>query len=615
MRPEGLEPPAYWFEASRSIQLSYRRTLTNHKTALSIAFSRDLCYSIGCMLVELVVENLAVVEQVRVRFHPGLNLLTGETGSGKSLVVDALGLLFGGRASSEMIRSGAAKARVSGIFELANAAEIKPLQDAGIECEDGELLIEREIQPNGKSRAFAGSRPVTAALLKQLAPYLGDIHGQHEQQNLAAADSQREMLDEFAGTASEAADVSALYSEWKRVQQQLEDFDRGEQEKLRLADMWAFQRKEIEAVEPKQNEDDSLEAERKIQKNVTRIEESAQAAFLHLYDDPASASAQLRSALKKLEDLVRIDAGTFQPMLDSLKPASIVIDDASHTLRDYLGHLEADPARLEAIETRLAAIEKLKRKYGGSIAEILAFLDKVKLQLDSVENASERRTSLEQEGAQLAASFKQVAAKLTAKRKEAAAKLEKRVEAELATLAMAKCVFAVKIDPAEWSSRGADAIEFLISANVGEELRPLDKVASGGEMSRVALALKTCTMAMPGKPIAKKKSAQRPSRTLVFDEVDAGIGGTAADAVGRKLKRLASAEQVLCVTHLAQVASYADHHYMVDKKTEKGRTFTTLEELDGVGRAREIGRMLSGDRLTPEALKHAEQMIKAGATA
>ena len=557
------------------------------------------------MLVELVVENLAVVEQVRVRFHPGLNLLTGETGSGKSIVVDALGLLFGGRASADMIRSGSAKARVSAIFEI--SGELAPLAAAGIECEDGELIIEREIQSTGKSRAFLGSRPVTASLLREIAPFLGDIHGQHDQQNLASPEAQREMLDGFTpGSDALLDEVAKLYREWRRVGDEFAELDRNEQEKLRLADLWTFQRKEIETVDLKPHEDEQLEAERKIQKNVTRLEESATAAYALLYEDQTSVTAQLRMAQRRIEDLARIDE-SFQAVVEALKPASIAIDDASHTLRDYLGKLEADPQRVEAIETRMAAIEKLKRKYGATIDEILAFFDTVSKQLNAVESAGERRVALEKERVRLESAFKSAAAKLTVLRKDTGKKLAKKVEAELATLAMQQSVFEVRVSASsEWSAHGADFVEFLISANVGEEPRPLDKVASGGEMSRVALSLKTCTLRPGG-------SSKRAVRTLVFDEVDAGIGGGAADAVGRKLKKLAGAEQVLCVTHLAQVASYADHHYFVDKRSERGRTYTTIEELDRARRTQEIGRMLSGELLTPEALKHAEQMIKAGA--
>ena len=370
--------------------------------------------------------------------------------------------------------------------------------------------------------------------------------------------------------------------------------------------MWSFQRKEIEAVGPKPGEDDALEAERKIQKNVAKLEESATAAYALLYEDQASVTAQLSVAMRRIEDLARIDE-SFSSMLESLKPASIAIDDASHTLRDYLGKLEADPQRLEVIESRMAGMEKLKRKYGATIGEILTFFETVCKQLNAIETAGERRAELDKERDRLQAAFKVAAAKLTTLRKETGKKLAKKVEAELATLAMQQSVFEVRVSPsAEWSSHGADAVEFLISANVGEEPRPLDKVASGGELSRVALSLKTCTM--------RTGSSKKAARTLVFDEVDAGIGGGAADAVGRKLKKLAGVEQVLCVTHLAQVASYADYHYFVDKRSERGRTFTTIEELDRTRRTQEIGRMLSGELLTPEALKHAEQMMaKAGA--
>lgn len=559
------------------------------------------------MLVELVVENLAVVEHVRVRLHPGLNLLTGETGSGKSIVVDALSLLFGGRASAEMIRSGATKARIAGVFEV--PAEMAPaLKDSGVECEDGELLIEREILPNGKSRAFAGSRMVTASLLKELAPLLGDIHGQHDQQNLASKDLQREMLDSYAGNGRLLEETGHLFADWRRVSEELDELDRGEQEKLRMADLWTFQRREIESVELKPGEDEQLEAERKIQKNFARLEESANAAYELLYEGHESVSVQLRAAMRKLEDLARIDP-SFEGTVEALKPAFIAIDDASHTLRDYLGNLEADPRRLEAIESRLAAIEKLKRKYGASIDEILEFLSSVTAQLTAVESAGERRAALVSERERLGAEYGATTMRLTSARKDAARKLARQLQSELASLALQNAVCEIRITPAEaWTAHGADVVEFLFSANAGEEPKPLDRVASGGELSRIALALRTCTA-----PAASSSRKSRiAARTLVFDEVDAGIGGSAADAVAKRLKKLAAVDQVLCVTHLAQVASYADHHYFVDKRTERGRTFSTVEELDRSGRTREIGRMLSGEKLTPEALKHAEQLIKAG---
>lgn len=557
------------------------------------------------MLVELLVENYAVIERVRVRFHAGLNVLTGETGSGKSMVVDALTLLFGGRASADMVRADSAKARISGIFELPEESGARTLlEGAGIECEDNELLIEREILASGKSRAFAGSRPVTIALLRDLAPFLGDIHGQHDQQLLFSAESQREMLDSFGNLDS--TEIAGVYRRWRQCSVELEELDRAEQERLRLADLWAFQRREIESANVRAGEDAELENERRVLKNVAKLQESANAAYLALYDSPASAAAQLKLAMRKLEELSRIDETTLA-ITETLKPAALALDDASYTLRDYVAKLEADPARLDEVETRLANIDKLKRKYGGTLEEILAFLESVQTQLASAEDAGERRSRLEKERAQLSAGYTAAAAKLTEARRKAGDQLAKRVETELGSLAMAKTRFQVALEAGAWSTTGADAVQFFISPNVGEEPKPLDRIASGGELSRVALALKTCTAGVP------RKSAG-PPRTLVFDEVDAGIGGGAAEAVGRRLKRLAGGSQVLCVTHLPQIAGFADHHYRVEKHESRGRTVSSIEELEGPERAREIGRMISGERLTPEALKHAEQLLKLGAT-
>ena len=552
-------------------------------------------------------ENYAVVERVRIRFHPGLNLLTGETGSGKSIVVDALGLLFGGRASAEMVRSEANSARISGIFEAPKNRLFQGLlEEAGISVEDDELLIEREVQAGGKSRAFAGSRPVTVGLLRQMAPFLGDIHGQHDQQDLFSSDAQLQTLDEFAVDSRLLEQVQAVYKDWKQSQRELEELDKSEQEKLRLADLWSFQRKEIESAGLKPEEDVELENHRRVLRNVARLQESANAAYSALYDSPEGASTQLRIAIRKLDELCRIDS-SLQGVLETLKPAEAAIQDASHSMRDYLDKLEADPDRLEKVEARLAAIEKLKRKYGSSLDDVLEFLAQVRAELDTVENAGERKARLEKQVHELAESFREKAAELTEVRAGAAEKLSRKVERELASLAMANTIFKIQLEPAAWSERGADRVQFLLSPNRGEEARSLDKVASGGELSRIALALKTAAgNGTPGAGIP---------RTLVFDEVDSGIGGGVAESVGRRLKKLSASDQVLCVTHLAQIAGFADHHYHVEKREVKGRTVAEVEELTDEARTREIGRMLSGQKITPEALKHAEQLIRLGAKA
>jgi DNA repair protein RecN (Recombination protein N) len=552
------------------------------------------------MLQELVVENYAVVERLRIHFHSGLNLLTGETGSGKSIVVDALGLLLGGRASGDMVRTGESRARVGGIFDVRDHTAIRGLlEPSGIEIEDEELLIEREILAGGKSRAFVGSRPVAVSLLKDLAPHLGDIHGQHDQQLLFLADAQRDMLDSFAANRDPLERAAALFQQWRATGAELEELERSEQEKLRLLDLWSFQRKEIEAAALAPDEDTSLENERRVLQNVQKLEEAANTAYAAVYDAPESAISQTRIAARRLDELCRIDP-SLEGVREQLKAADLSLQEVSYALRDYVGRLEGNPARLEEVESRLAAIDKLKRKYGQSIAEILNFLEDVRRQIAAVEHAGERMEELRRERKRVASEFEKVAADLSARRSAAARKLEKKVETELAGLAMAGTVFRVAINPAPWTSNGADRIDFLVSPNPGEEPRPLEKVASGGEISRLALALKTC-LALP---------QSGPPRTLVFDEVDTGVGGSAAEGIGRRLKKLAAHNQVLCVTHLPQIASFADHHYLVEKHESKGRTEATVVELDGPARTREVGRMLSGHKLTPEALKHAEQLIK-----
>jgi len=559
--------------------------------------------------LELVVENYAVVERVHVRFHRGLNLLTGETGSGKSIVVDALGLLFGGRAVGDMVRSGSERARISGIFELTGDPGTRALlAEAGIETEDDELLVEREVLANGKSRAFLGSRPVTATLLRELAPALGDIHGQHDQQQLFSAAYQLATLDAFADNATLLERTASLYAEWKRVAAELEDLDRSEQEKLRLADLWNFQRREIETAGPKPGEDAELENEKRVLRNVARLQESANAAYAALYDAGDSAATQLRLALRRIEELCRIDA-SLEAVLEALRPAEIVVTESAGTLRDYLDRLEADPGRLEDVESRLALLDRLKRKYGATLDDVLAFLSEVSGKLDALEHASERRTELRSQAAKLEDQYRAAAAALTAARRSAAKELSTRVEKELASLALGGTRFVVEIGEAAWSAGGADRVAFLIAPNAGEEPRPLDRIASGGELSRIALALRTM---LGGNGAVAANIVQR---TLVFDEVDTGIGGSVAEAVGRRLKRLSAANQVLCVTHLAQVASFADHHYVVGKREIKGRTVAEVEELTPDQRTREIGRMLSGQRITPEALKHAEQLIRQSARA
>ena len=555
------------------------------------------------MLHELVVENYAVVDRLRVRFHAGLNLLTGETGSGKSIVVDALGLLLGGRASADMIRSGQERARVSGVFEAGERAA-KVLATAGFETEDGELLIEREILSNGKSRVFVNSRPATVAVLKDLAPHLGDIHGQHDQQLLFEPTAQLAMLDAFGNTRDLRAKVRELFAAWKRTSTEIAQLEGDEREKTRLLDLWQFQRREIEAASLRSGEDAELDAERRVQQNAGKLLETAGAAYEALYEAPESAWTTARAVAKKLDELARIDA-VMEPVRQALEPALIAMQDVSYSLRDYLGRMEANPARLEEIEMRLASLDKLKRKYGGTVEEILAFFDDVTRKLNDVETVGERLGELKREQTRVAAEYEKAASELTARRKAAAGQLGQRVEQELKPLAMDRTVFRVTVEPAaEWSETGADRVQFLVSANVGEEPKPMERIASGGELSRIALALKTCL-------VGPASRAAGPPRTLVFDEIDTGIGGRAAEGVARRLKGLAVENQVLCVTHLPQIACFADHHYLVGKFERAGRTVAEVAELDAKASTEEIGRMLSGEALTPEALRNAEELVRA----
>jgi DNA repair protein RecN (Recombination protein N) len=555
------------------------------------------------VLHELAVEDYAVVDRLRVRFHPGLNLLTGETGSGKSIIVDALGLLLGGRASTDMIRSGSERARVSGVFEIGLHAG-KILEDAGFEIEDNaELVLDREIQATGKSRVYVNNRPASVALLKDLAPHLGDIHGQHDQQLLFEAAAQLAMLDAFAQTSVPRAAVRELYTDWKRISAEIAELESAEQEKLRLLDLWRFQRNEIEGAGLRSGEDVDLDAERRVQQNAGRLLETAGAAFEALYESPESVLSIVKGVARKLEDLTKID-DAMGAARQSLEPALIAIQDTSDSLRDYLGHLEANPARLEEIENRLASIDKLKRKYGGSVDEILEFLEDVTRKIAEVETSGERLEDLRRNQKELADRYEQAVVDLTAKRRAGASKLAARVESELKPLAMERTVFRIEIEPAPWSETGVDRVQFLVSPNAGEEPRLLERVASGGELSRIALALKTCL-------VGPRKSKASVMHTLVFDEIDAGIGGRAAESVARRLKTLAAENQVLCVTHLPQIACFADHHYRVGKFERAGRTVAEIEELDADSSVEEIGRMLSGQKLTPEALRHAAELQRA----
>jgi DNA repair protein RecN (Recombination protein N) len=546
------------------------------------------------VLHQLEIENYAVIEKLRVGFHPGLNLLTGETGSGKSILVDAFSLLLGARGSPELVRAGAERARVAGVFEIAAAP-------AGVEIEDGELLIEREILANGKSRVYLNGRLSTVSALRELAPLLGVIHGQHEQQDLFDPQTQLEMLDQFCAALELRERLAAFYVQWTDAGRRLEELRRNEQEKLRLLDLWKFQHQEIIQARLRAAEDAELEEEKRLLANLARIQQGGNAAYEALYDSSASAAAQVKAAARALEDLTRFDPG-LAALAQSLAPARITIEEAARELRTHLDRLEANPDRLGEVEDRLALIEKLKRKYGATLAEVITFGAQVEKQLAELESSDETIERVEQEQRKIAADYEQLAAELSERRREGAKRLEKPVEKELAALAMDRTRFAIAFDPAPWGPHGVDRIEFRISPNPGEPLRSLEEVASGGELSRITLAIKTC--------LAGSDGARGCPRTLVFDEIDAGIGGRAAEAVGRRLHRLSLGYQLLCVTHLPQIAGFADHHYSVDKQVRAGRTITSVTELNPDERVQELARMLSGAEVTTDAVRHAKALLK-----
>ncbi|MEZ5392401.1 MAG: DNA repair protein RecN [Bryobacterales bacterium] len=562
------------------------------------------------MLHELDIENYAVVAKLRVGFHGGLNLLTGETGSGTSILVDALSLLFGARADADSVRAGADKARISGVFEAPSSSGLRAtLDEAGFELEQGELILERHVLAGGKSRAYVNGRPATIALLRELAEHLGDIHGQHEQQNLFSGKHQMEMLDEFSGVADLLANAAEHYREWRACERELAELRGNEQERLRLLDLYRFQHKEISGAGLQPDEDATLEQERHRLRNVARLQESAAKASEALSEGASSAAAQLKIAVRAMEELARFEP-ELEPWPAQLESARAAVEDAGFELQRYLDGLEADPDRLDKVEERLANIEKLKRKYGKTLAEVLAYGGEVAKKVSELDNAEESAAKVEKRRAEAAKRYLGVAETLSAKRKAAAKKLQKGVEKELAALAMERARFEVVVEggPGEpdWTAEGFDRVRFDFSANPGQPPRPLAQVASGGELSRVALSLKTCLLAEAGKT-AKRDKAQR---TLVFDEIDTGVGGRVAEAIGQRLHSLAAGSQVLCVTHLPQIAGFAHAHYTVAKVEKNGQTFATLTELGADQRVEELARMLSGAKVTPAALENAKQLLK-----
>ena len=558
------------------------------------------------MLIELRAENYAVIDHAIAVFGPGLNLLTGETGAGKSILVDALALLMGGKASTDLVRHGADKATVSCVFESTPGAELI-LEENGIDAEGSEIILRREMLSNGKGRVFVNNQPATVSVLKQLAPELALVHAQTETLSSFDQSQQRILLDRFGAISTDG--VAEAHAHWRDASAKLDDLLHGEQDRLRMLDLWTYQRKEIDSAQLKPGEDESLETEKRVLANAEKLYSAAISGFDKLYEGSDSAEAALRAAQRSIEELARFDA-RFTEAAQQIQSARATVNDLAGSLRDYAEGINASPERLAEIEDRLAQFDRLKRKYGKTIDEVIAHGEDVARKLAEVEDRDEMLKTLRAEADKAAASYRAAAAALTSERKAAAAKLARLAEAQINSLAM-KARFEIAVnsgeDASRWTSSGWDEVEYRIATNLGEPLKPLDEIASGGEMSRVMLALKVAVEETSSKTRKKNPTP----RTLVFDEIDIGIGGRAAEAVGQKLKTLARGQQILCVTHLPQIAAFADQHFLIDKREAAGRTKTQIRLLDQRASTHEVARMLSGATVTETSLQHAAQMIAA----
>ncbi|MGD9563202.1 MAG: DNA repair protein RecN [Pyrinomonadaceae bacterium] len=560
------------------------------------------------MLEFLKVKNIALIDEIEIEFGEGLNLLTGETGSGKSIVVDSLGTLTGGRVSSDLIKAGHDSAQIEGLFNVPARAELRRLCDStGIELEAGEhveLIVRRELSLSGKNRIFINGQLATQAALKQIGPFLVAIHGQGEQSTLFEPAGHLDLLDGFASVEKERRENAEAYRKWSETRNELSSLRTSEAEKLQLLDMLKFQIDEIKRAGIRPGEDVELSEEKRRVNNVEKLSALSGDAYSLLYEDESSTVTTLRKALQKIEDLAAYDS-RFGDYVESIQTALAVIEDLAITARDFAAHLEFSPERLEEIENRLAEISRLTRKYGGSIESVLGHLMESEERLEKIETSELREKELQAELVVRRGEYLAAAMKLHDKRKAAATKYAKAVEANFKAVALEKAKFEVRVDAPElanedsaaFSANGIDRVEFFFSANPGEAPKPLARIASGGEASRLMLVLKTTA------------GNDRTANTAVFDEIDAGIGGRVAEAVGLKLKALASGQQVLCVTHQPQVASKADKHFLIEKSMKKDHTTIAVRELGPAEKIEEIARMLAGEKITDAARENAREMI------
>jgi DNA repair protein RecN (Recombination protein N) len=534
----------------------------------------------------LSIRNLAVIDRLEVEFEPGLSVLTGETGAGKSILVGAVGLLAGGRATSDLVRTGEELATVEAIFESAHG---------------GELIVRREITAQGgRSRAFVNGALTTSAALRELAAPLVDLHGQHEHQVLLDPTSHLDLLDAFAGLTDAREPVAEAFAFWQQLKAERAALLTGEREKATRAEFLTFQLQEIDRLAPRAGEDDELAAVRQVLANADRLQRLCADAYTSLYEGDQAALPALGTVWRKLGELAGID-DRFRPYVDARDGVKAQLEDLAFFLRSYTESIDASPARLQEVEDRLAVLDRLKRKHGGSLGDVLENAARLRGELDALEHATERAATLDDAVAAARDSYLGLAETLSEGRRLAAERFCRTLEESLGELAMSRTRcdvrFAADRGEAGWTDRGLDAAEFFISPNAGEDLRPLARIASGGELSRIMLALKTLA------------SVDAPGKTLIFDEVDAGIGGAVADVVGARMQRLAGRVQVLCITHLPQIAAHGSTHYRIAKSVKAGRTITSVARISAADREEELARMIGGAAVSPAVMASAREML------
>jgi DNA repair protein RecN (Recombination protein N) len=554
------------------------------------------------MLRELRIRNFAVVENVTVSFVPGLNVLTGETGAGKSILIDAFLLVRGARAQTDVIRADAEAATVEAVFDLpkgGGAATV--LGDAGLSPDDGEVVIRRELTRAGRHRAFVNDSPVTVALLERLGDHLVDVHGQHEHQRLLEPARQLELLDRFADVDDLAERVAGLFAKFRAARDEAERTRGAERDRAQREDLLRFQLSELDAARLRVGEEEELRGERRRVQHAERFASGLGEVSAILDDDSQSVASGLTRAMRVLADLGRLEAAFTAPV-EGLEAARVHVEDALASLRTLRDGLVVEPGRLEAIDDRLDALVRLKRKYGDSEAAMLQHRDEAAAELDRLARHDEVLAAHERTVAELAAELTAAAEALSDRRVASASRLGAQAEKQMRALGMERAVFRIALEraPAEQvTARGLDRVEFQLSTNPGEDARPLARVASGGELSRTMLALEAVLARADRMP------------TLIFDEVDAGIGGRVAAVVGQTLVAAAHGRQVLCVTHLAPIAALAQHHLLVAKHVRGGRTRAAVAALTGDERVAEIARMLGGGTGSATALDHARELLGA----